>query len=72
MNKILHIVKEPSGRFQIRRIPLAGEGPGLGDHRECANEQELQSGLRTEGCTDEHITEVMKQLETADNAEIRL
>jgi hypothetical protein len=72
MSKILHIVKEPSGRFQIRRIPLAGEGPGSGDHKECGNEQELQSGLRAEGCTEEHIKEAMKQLENADNAEIRL
>jgi hypothetical protein len=72
MNKILHVVKEPSGRFQIRRIPSAGEGPGSGDHRECENEQELQSGLRAEGCTDECITVALKQLEQADNAEIRL
>jgi hypothetical protein len=72
MSKVLHVVKETVGRFQIRVTDSAGEGPGTGHHIELGNQQELESGLRGEGCTDSQVGEVLKQLEEVDNAEVRL
>jgi hypothetical protein len=72
MGKMLHVVKEATGGFQIRESDSAGEGAGAGRVVECKNAQELTSGLRQRGASEERVAEAMKQLETSDNADIRL
>jgi hypothetical protein len=71
MSKILHLVKEPEGRFQVRTTESAGEGHGQGGYVECKDWQEVKSELRGQGCTNAQIEGALKQLEEADNAEIR-
>lgn len=72
MSKVIHIVKETGEGFQIREAEAGAEGSGLGNHAEFRNRQELESALRAKGCSDECVAGVMKQLETSDNAEVRL
>ena len=72
MSKMLHIVKEARGGYQIRESGASGEGAGAGRVIECSDLMALAAGLRERGCSDKHISQATAELETADNAEIRI
>ncbi len=72
MSKILHVVKEATGGFQLRQSAAAGEGAGAMEVIEYRDRGELESGLRSQGANDEEIAKTLQQLESADNADIRL
>jgi len=72
MSKTFHIVKEARGGYQIRESGASGEGAGAGRVVECKDLAALTAGLRERGCSDERISQAAAQLETADNAEIRI
>ena len=72
MSKILHVVKEATGGFQLRQSAAAGEGAGAIEVIEYRNRGELESGLRSQGANDEEVARALQELESSDNADIRL
>jgi hypothetical protein len=71
MSKIIHVVKEARGGYQVRASEPAGEGAGAGEIVECKDLGEVTAALRARGCSDERISQLAEELKESDNAEIR-
>ena len=71
MAKILHIVKQGDGKFQVRKSSGSGEGAGAGEHLECRDQKHLESALRAEGCDEGALGRILEELKESDNAEFQ-